>query len=308
MERYAYLQKMPNSPLTPLTPLCENTSFDFNFDGDGSLDVYIEDVRRKHRMEQKRNEDISAPQHGDGHKKPRKDSPVVPRQRYSERFRKIRDIFEPQEPSEKNDIPFRRLHLKNPPKQMHHCCSKKQQEVVHTPKQLSPATTSINNKTRPIIKIIQAVDGKEQNSPKDYVTTPTNVRTPLKQKNHNIMLTLPKQKINNQQQHQHMNSNHKRNQPNDIFLQLQNHSSRNTQNPQRYRVASPVTSKPLCANVSKILHQRGLSMYCGLFQREEIDMFCFKMLSLRDLQGLGISNPKHCDILMAEVYYAQRYF
>uniref|UniRef100_A0A1A9VMQ9 SAM domain-containing protein n=1 Tax=Glossina austeni TaxID=7395 RepID=A0A1A9VMQ9_GLOAU len=51
MEGYKHIQALPNSPLTPLTPLNENTQFDFNLGGDGSLDHHIENVRMEFRKE-----------------------------------------------------------------------------------------------------------------------------------------------------------------------------------------------------------------------------------------------------------------
>ncbi|KAL9904106.1 uncharacterized protein LOC119645198 isoform X1 [Glossina fuscipes] len=51
MEGYKHIQALPNSPLTPLTPLNENTQFDFNLGGDGSLDHHIENVRLGFRKE-----------------------------------------------------------------------------------------------------------------------------------------------------------------------------------------------------------------------------------------------------------------
>uniref|UniRef100_A0A1B0FA15 SAM domain-containing protein n=1 Tax=Glossina morsitans morsitans TaxID=37546 RepID=A0A1B0FA15_GLOMM len=51
MEGYKHIQALPNSPLTPLTPLNENTQFNFNLGGDGSLDHHIENLRLEFRKE-----------------------------------------------------------------------------------------------------------------------------------------------------------------------------------------------------------------------------------------------------------------
>uniref|UniRef100_A0A1I8P000 SAM domain-containing protein n=1 Tax=Stomoxys calcitrans TaxID=35570 RepID=A0A1I8P000_STOCA len=299
MERYAYMQKLPNSPLTPLTPLDENSSFNFDFVGnDGSLDAYMNDVRQMHHNEQRKDPQISATKDC-GHLKSRRDSPV-PRQRYSEKFRRIRNIFEPQQEQKNHaEKPFIRLQLKDPPKQ--HCCH--QAKECQTHKQPTAALNQMPNQHRPIIKIVKAPDVRSQNTSQEYISTPTNVRTPLKQKNPNIIPDAKQQKLSQRQLQEH-NLKNKQQERRHTFLQPRSLADKNT----NFLLASPVPLKPLCSNISKILHHRGLSMYCGIFQREEIDLYSFKLLTLRDLQQMGINNPKHCDIIMADVCYARRYF
>lgn len=343
---------MPNSPLTPLTPLNENTSFDFNFGGDGSLDAYIDEVRQKHRLEQQqqllatiqKQHEIQQQLSKTSPNKSRKDSPIRPKQRYSERFRKIRDVFENQtNKSTVEAMPRSRLRLKEVPKKLN-CCHQQQQQQkcdIQKPQQQSQhqtttaPTSMMHNQNCPIIKIVHAdaTSNISQNLPQDYVATPTNVRTPLKQRNHNIILPVA-QKMSQQQLQDHqqrlkllqqkslaiLQPNRRLANSNTTILQQQqqhqhpppnNHNNQRHQQQQhhhQFRQASPVALKPLCPNISKILHQHGLSMYCGVFQREEIDLFTFKMLTLKDLQHMGISNTKHCDILMAEICYAQQYY
>ncbi|XP_073838662.1 giant nuclei [Musca autumnalis] len=312
MERYAYLQSMPNSPLSPLTPLSENTTFDFNFGGDGSLDEYIESIREKHRMEQQQPPTAQI--------KPRTDSPLRPRPRYSEHFRKIRDIFEKQE-EKQNVVPLKRIHLKDPPKTAAtaHCCQQKQQHSeLHSQKQQKvPPTSQLPHsfQKRPIITIVSA--DQKNTLPQEYVATPTNVRTPLKQRNHNVMSILtPKLALRQQNEH-HQKLKILQNKA-ATFLQPQQQQQQQRQHHRmtmapsqqklHFRQASPVAIKPLCPHISKILHQIGLSIYNCIFQREEIDLFAFKMLTAPDLQQMGIKNTNHCDLIMAEVCYARQYY
>lgn len=290
---------MPNSPLTPLTPLSENTAFNFNFGGDGSLDEYIENIREKHRNEHEQQVN---------HVKTRTDSPMRPKQRFSERFRKIRDVFERQEEKQFE----KRIQLKDPPKSANHCCHQKQQQQ----RELS-ATSNLQSSAyqkRPFIKIINADQGQQQNMlPQDYVATPTNVRTPLKQRNHNVVSIIVPKISRQQQLEHHQKLKILQNKP--TFLQPQPQQQQQRQRrltvaPQLHHIrqASPVAIKPLCPHVSKILHRRGMSMYNCIFQREEIDLFSFKMLTAFDLKQMGIINPKHCDLIMAEVCYARQYY
>ncbi|XP_065362178.1 basic-leucine zipper transcription factor A-like [Calliphora vicina] len=297
MERYSYIQNMPNSPLSPLTPLSENTKFEFNFGGDGSLDVYIESVRREHRVEQQRKK-LLEQANRIFHKK---GCPLQPKH-YSEEFLKIRDVFEDHEQHQEQQAQNKENNC------LRICCHRKEQQqqvgTDVTPK--VPAVKIIHTGATPTPTPTKG--GHRLNT--DYSTTPTNVRTPLKPRNHNVpqnihsksVHVLQQQKLHEkclriiqrreQQQHQQQQHHH----------HLQTHQN------QIFRQASPVAAKPLCPHVSKILQQRGLSMYCGLFQREEIDLYTFHLLKLQDLHQMGITNQKHCAVLMHDIYYAGQYF
>lgn len=297
---------MPNSPLTPLTPLCENSAFDFNFGGDGSLDVYIDNIRHKHRVEQQQKTAI--PTH--------KEYQVVPK-RYSERFLKIRDVFEPQSKQHNQfEVPQCRLHLKDPPKKL--CCHATSKDT----QAMAPPQQVVHHKDCQILRHQQQQQQQKSlvtpqaavkiihtgaTPPKlhtNYVATPKNVRTPLKQRNYNVALNQP-QKLNHHQQMQKQKQQQYR-----AFLQalLPPSPNRVTARNQHFIQASPVALKPLCPRVSKILQHCGLTMYCGLFQKEEIDIFIFKLLQRHDLKQMGVTDAKHCDMLLTEICYARQYF
>ncbi|TMW53758.1 hypothetical protein DOY81_001163 [Sarcophaga bullata] len=127
----------------------------------------------------------------------------------------------------------------------------------------------------------------------DHEATPTNIRTPLKPRNHNIpqnvnsktpltKLHLSPQTIPQQQQQQQ-------------------------QQPRVFKQASPVARRPLCPHVAKLLAQRGLNMYASVFQREEIDMFALQLLKLQDLHQMGITNQQHIDALVNHVRNVVKY-
>lgn len=218
---------VPNSPLTPLTPLSENTKFEFNFGGDGSLDAYIDNVRHEHRVEKQQNKLLSqANEHY--HKEA---SPL---------YHRHEAYYQQQQPSHSNA-----LHVNY-------------KQVTPTP-----------NKPKIVVH--------------DHVATPTNIRTPLKPRNHNIP-----QNVNYKTPHtkQHLSQ-----QP--VLQQQKQHRV--------FKQASPVAKRPLCPQVAKLLTQRGLNMYAGIFQREEIDMVALQLLRLQDLHQMGITNQKHVDALVNNV-------
>ncbi|KAM7357914.1 giant nuclei [Cochliomyia hominivorax] len=299
MERYSHLQAMPNSPLSPLTPLSENTKFEFNFGGDGSLDVYIDSVRQEHRVEQQQKK-LLQQANKIFHKKGGSMQP----KRYSEEFLKIRDVFEAHEQiATEQQICSRNC--------KHH---KEEQPTQPDPYCITPKA--------PIVKITHTgatpTPTKNHLLNSEYAATPTNVRTPLKPRNHNVpqnihsksFHALQQQKLQQKclhiiQQQQKQQHHHHCNQQQQ---QMGQHHHLHPQQKRVFRQASPVAAKPLCPQVAKILQQRGLSMYCGIFQREEIDLFTFQLLKLHDLHQMGITNQKHCAILMHDIYYAGQYF
>lgn len=294
---------MPNSPLSPLTPLSENTKFEFNFGGDGSLDMYIDSVRQEHRVEQQQKK-LLQQANRIFHKK---SCPLQPK-RYSEEFLKIRDVFEAHEQLQAQQ---------NCPR---HCQHQKEQ------------TTESYNVTPkvPVVKITHTgatpTPTKAQMLNAEYPATPTNVRTPLKARNQNVPQNIHSKSFHNLQQQklqqkclhiiqqrqkqQHQQHHHQQQQQHHHQQQQQQHHQHQLQPQQNriFRQASPVAAKPLCPQVSKILHQRGLSMYCALFQREEIDFYTFHLLKLQDLHQMGITNQNHCAILMHDIYYAGQNF
>ncbi|XP_023294587.2 putative uncharacterized protein DDB_G0271606 [Lucilia cuprina] len=304
MERYSHLQAMPNSPLTPLTPLSENTKFEFNFGGDGSLDMYIDSVRQEHRVEQQQKK-LLQQANRIFHKK---GCPLQPK-RYSEEFLKIRDVFESHEQENSKGQVRPQICYRN-------CGHSKEQQLQQhqsnynvTPKAATVKITHTGATPTPkkgghVISL-------------DYAATPTNVRTPLKPRNHNVPQNIHSKSFHNLQQQKlqqkclHIIQQQQQQQQNQQQQQLHHHQQHHLQPQQQnrnFRQASPVAAKPLCPQVAKILQQRGLSMYCGLFQREEIDLFTFHLLKLQDLQQMGITNQKHCAILLHDIYYAGQYF
>lgn len=271
---FEFLFSVPNSPLAPLTPLSENTAFDFNFGGDGSLDMYIESVRQEHRIEQQQKKLLQ--QANKTYNKT--ECPKQPK-RYSEEFLKIRHVFEVQE-LKQEQIRSKKTFKAAPNRQICPPTVK----ITHTGASPIKKILTTNQRTPTHSKLTST-----QKMP-EYVATPTNVRTPRKHRNQNICLNLPSKSYQIQQNQKippKSNQQHRR---------------------QTYRQASPVAAKPLCPHVGKILQRSGLAIYSGLFQREEIDLFTFKFIRLQDLHQMGITNPKHCELIMADVYYAEKYY
>lgn len=277
---------VPNSPLTPLTPLSENTKFEFNFGGDGSLDTYIASVRQEHRVEQQQKKLLQQANQS-FHKK---GCPLQPK-RYSKEFLKIRDIFEAQEQAQGQGQMKQHICITN-------CCQQKQPQP--------PDTYDITPKAA-IVKIIHtgATPTPAKNQHKlttDYAATPTNVRMPLKPKNHNIPQSFNAKSFNVLQQQKLQKKSLQ------IMQQQQSHHLQPPNQQRVFRQASPVAAKPLCPHVASILQQRGLSKYCSVFQREEIDLYAFQLLKIQDLHQMGITDQKHCAVLMHDIYYTGQYF
>ena len=226
---------MPNSPLTPLTPLSENTKFEFNFGGDGSLDTYIDSVRHEHRVEKQQKKLLSqanTPYHTE--------ACPVHHHSYEVHHGQNKPDYYQQQPSYSTAL-------------------------YGNYKQVTPTP----NKPKIIVH--------------NHEATLTNIRTPLKPRNHNIP-----QNVNSKTPITKLHLS-----PQPIPQQQKQHRV--------FKQASPVAKRPLCPHVAKLLTQRGLNMYAGIFQREEIDMVALQLLRLQDLHQMGITNQKHIDTLVNNV-------
>lgn len=106
------------------------------------------------------------------------------------------------------------------------------------------------------------------------ISTPLHKRLPLKQRNINSISYMVKPQKQTVPRNQH-----------------------------HYLPVSPVAAKDLSPRMAKILKHTGLECYSGIFQREEIDLFAYQYISLSDLKKIGITNKKHCDIILGAKNY-----